>query len=66
LLYALGHWKKEGVEISAASGAGEPMELAWPSDGFWGGVRQRLFALFSLRRNWSGGFGGFMPEASGG
>lgn len=66
LLYALSHWRKDGIEISAGSETGAPMELAWPADNFWGGVRQRMFALFSLKRNSGGGFGGFVPEASGG
>jgi hypothetical protein len=66
LLHALQHWRSRGIAISAIAFDGQPLAIDWPPIGFWSDLRQRVFALFSLRRNPLGGYGGFVPEASGG
>jgi hypothetical protein len=66
LRYALRHWIAEGIRIDAVTPTGEPFDIAWPSDGIIGEIMERMRALFTLRRNPTGGFGRFVPEASGG
>ncbi|MEY2879253.1 MAG: hypothetical protein RLZZ15_1633 [Verrucomicrobiota bacterium] len=66
LRHALRHWPADGISIAAMTPDGAPREITWPRGGFWGELRQRWRALVSLRRNARGGFGDFVPEASGG
>lgn len=66
LRHALTYWRKHGLAISAIASDAQPLDIDWPATGFWGTLQQRMFALFTLRRNPLGGYGGFVPEASGG
>jgi hypothetical protein len=54
------------MPVDTVSSAGEPLDVAWPKDGFWGEIAERFRALFTLQRNPQEGFGRFVPEASGG
>jgi hypothetical protein len=66
LRYALRHWHADGIAVACATPGGEPLEIEWPSDGWFGELFERARAFLTLRRNPRGGFGGFGPEVSGG
>jgi hypothetical protein len=66
LRHALRHWVADGMPVDTVTSAGVPLDVAWPKDGFWGEIAERFRALFTLRHNPQGGFGRFVPEASGG
>lgn len=66
LLAALQPWRRDGLVVETVSTQNTPIPVAWPREGFLNEWRERWFSLFHLRRARDGGFGNFVPEASGG
>jgi hypothetical protein len=66
LRHALRHWKAAGLPIESVNQDGVPVAVRWPGNGFWGELGLRLFAVFRLRRNATGGFGALIADSSGG
>ena len=68
LTRVLRDWRRTGVGLSAwrLDEPGTPAPLTLPRLGFLGEWAKRLWALFSLRPNPLGGYGGLVSESSGG
>lgn len=66
LRHALRHWNAPGLRLDAVSADGASLAARWPGNGFFSELSVRFFAAVQLRRGLRGGFGGFVPEASGG
>ncbi|HJZ92073.1 MAG TPA: hypothetical protein VKE40_14455 [Gemmataceae bacterium] len=68
LAYALGAWQRAGIaiEFKALSQPGAPSQYRLPRAGWLAGIRLRLSAWLTGRRNAAGEFGEFVPAASGG
>jgi len=66
LLHALAPWKAGGLPVAVIDPEGATLDASWPHHGIWGEIATRALAFFRLRRNSRGGFGAFVPEASGG
>lgn len=69
LAHTLRRWQDAGIAIavkrlSAGTGEAEPVSVRRPS--FYRRIWYRMLALAGLRRNPLGGFGGMLPEPSGG
>lgn len=68
LTYVLQTWQQAGIalQLMALSERMQLQPLTLPRIGWLTGLWIRLRAWFGLRRNQVGGFGGFIPESSGG
>lgn len=66
LLNALAHWRREGLPVEVCQPNGELIPTTWPSGGFVREILFRLSAFFTFHRSVTGGYGGFVPESSGG
>jgi hypothetical protein len=66
LLHALRSWQVDGISVTASALDGSALTLQWPRGGVLGEWLERAKALLTLRRHPGGGFGGFVPESSGG
>ena len=64
--YALLPWKKADIEMKCCDLNGVPLALDWPPDGLWDTLVHRVSLLLQLKANPAGGYGGFVPESSGG
>lgn len=64
--YALLPWRKAGIAFEFLTASGTPLDFSWPPSGFWSRMLYRAELLFRLKPGAQGGFGRFIPEASGG
>jgi hypothetical protein len=66
LAHVLRRWQDGGLVIEAldvASGA-QPAPISVDEPPWYRAAWQRVLAIFGLRRNWRGGFGGVVPQPS--
>jgi len=66
LAHVLRRWQDAGLVIEALDVAGTagPVRITVDEPPWYRAAWQRVLAIFGLRRNWRGGFGGVVPQPS--